>query len=172
MNFFPRYLDILDPFIHLPSLPHLYLLSQGLLEKVTDTLIWCHCKLMASTLSWILDEASYSCYISSVSSSPTLSPLTSFSHPPFPPLTSKGQSIIHPFPLFLLGTIAYVSLFLSMAVFWVLFPVTPSSTSNWQINSILSLQFSLFTKVFPSEYKIFSGLFHLKKICKHLHATP
>lgn len=94
-----------------PSLP----LGQGLLEKVPHTLTWGGCRCMASSLGWALDEATYSCPMSSVASSPKQSPLTC-SRPPFSPSLSKGLSIIHPSPLSLLDAIGYVSLFTSRAM--------------------------------------------------------
>lgn len=123
---------------------------------------------MASNFSGVLDEAS--CYMSSVSSSPRLSPLTSFSHLPYPSLLRRGQRIIQPFPLSLFDTKEYMSVF-SRAI---LGPITCILLSPlpWQL--FLFHSFSFFSSLIflPRNIK-YSHLFHLKKKkCKHPHMTP
>lgn len=109
--------------------------------------------------SQVHNGASYSCYMSSVSSSPKLSPLTLFSHFPFPPLLSKGQSIFHPFPLYT-HTHTRICVPLSIQGYVLgLVHLYPSSTSNWQL--FLFHSFGLFlSPKFSLQNIKFLSIFH------------
>lgn len=130
--------------------------SWGCLRR-SHTPVTC-CKFMASNFSGVLDEAS--CYMSSVSSSPRLSPLTSFSHLPYPSLLRRGQCIIQPFPLSLFDTKEYMSVF-SRAI---LGPITCILLSPlpWQLFLFHSFSFFSSLTFLPRNIK-YSHLFHLKK---------
>lgn len=94
MSVFSRCLDILDKFIHLPSMPYLH--EQGVLEKIMYTLIRCHCRFTASNLSWALDEASGSCCTSSVGSSSRLSQTTDLISPPSISSLAQQSTVHYP----------------------------------------------------------------------------